>query len=106
MKRNILAALESRGPWAAHGCTVYTSDDWQHGTNHGGKFVASTYYGDSDDMPTEEQAANARLIAAAPELLEFAEKVERSACLDQRVGDKCICSACEARRLIAKALGS
>ncbi len=57
----------------------------------------------SSDWMTE--AANARLIAACPDLLQFAETVARSACLDQRVGDKCICFSCEAKRLISKAKG-
>ena len=27
-------------------------------------------------------------------------KIERSACLDQRVGNRCICYACEARAIL------
>ena len=46
--------------------------------------------------------ANARLIAMAPELELFAVKVGRSACLDQRTGDKCYCFACEARRILSQ----
>lgn len=42
-------------------------------------------------------------VAAAPELLDFSRAVARSACLDQRVGDKCVCFSCEAKRLIDKA---
>ncbi len=34
-------------------------------------------------------------------LLAFAETVARSACLDQQSRDKCICFACEAKRLLS-----
>lgn len=48
--------------------------------------------------------ANARLIASAPKLLEFAREVARSACLQQYNGDdRCTCHACSAREVIAKA---
>lgn len=56
-------------------------------------------------MGPEISAANARLIASAPELLDFAEIVARSACLQQVNQGRCICFACEAGRLVAKAQG-
>lgn len=49
--------------------------------------------------------ANARLIASAPELLMFAEKLSRTACQSQYVSTKCICFSCMAKELIAKATG-
>lgn len=57
----------------------------------------------SSPMDARTCEANARLIAAAPELLDFAEQVARSACLEQFNGNTCICFACEAKRVIAKA---
>lgn len=47
--------------------------------------------------------ANAQLIAAAPELLDFAIIVSRSACLQQVNGNECICFACLAKKLVDKA---
>lgn len=38
-------------------------------------------------------------------LLELAHKIARSACLQQCMGDKCICFSCEASRIIAHAEG-
>ncbi len=52
-----------------------------------------------------ENLANARLIAKAPDLLEFAVIVSRSACLDQKVGNRCVCFSCKAKELIGQANG-
>ena len=61
------------GPWKQHGCTVYQNDNWKDGTNLGGRLVARCYAHTVPDTDPEdtiaEDAANARLIAAAPELL-------------------------------------
>jgi len=48
------------GPWTAHGCTLYA------GPNR----VAQTWDVEHDGLPTSEMVANAKLIAAAPELLD------------------------------------
>jgi hypothetical protein len=48
------------GPWTAHGCTLYA------GSNR----IAQTWDAEYDGLPTPEMEANARLIAAAPQLLE------------------------------------
>ena len=48
------------GPWTAHGCTLYA------GPNR----IAQTWDAEYDGLPTPEMEANARLIAAAPQLLE------------------------------------
>lgn len=45
------------------------------------------------------------LFAASPEMSDLLLRISRSACLDQRLGDRCICFSCEAGRLIAKAEG-
>jgi hypothetical protein len=59
------------------------------------------------DLPEnkDEIRANARLIAAAPELLEVVEGIARTACLRQFIGNKCICWSCKAKAAIAKAKG-
>jgi hypothetical protein len=63
------------GPWKTYACDV---------TNLDGRQIAITYnpHGPSD-LPTYEMIANARLIAAAPDLLKFVEllagqKIENS----------------------------
>ncbi len=60
---------------------------------------------ESNRLSPDRQQANARLIASAPELLDFAEKVALSACLEQINQGRCICFACEAGRLLAKVQG-
>jgi len=44
----------------------------------------------------------ANLLAAAPALLFFAQTVARSICLDQRVGDECLCHSCVAKTILSK----
>lgn len=89
----------SKGPW--------TNDPMQPTiwANDGETKIATI-----DDLPwingksdwiTEQ--ANAQLIAAAPELLDFAIIVSRSACLQQVNGNECICFACLAKKLVDKA---
>jgi hypothetical protein len=48
------------GPWTAHGCTLYA------GPNR----IAQTWDAEYDGLPTPEMEANAKLAAAAPQLLE------------------------------------
>jgi hypothetical protein len=48
------------GPWTAHGCTLYAGSDR----------IAQTWDAEYDGLPTPEMEANAKLIAAAPQLLE------------------------------------
>ena len=48
------------GPWIAHGCTLYA------GPNR----IAQTWDAEYDGLPTPEMEANAKLAAAAPQLLE------------------------------------
>lgn len=63
------------------------------------EWLAKARRGEKD----ESLEANSRAIAAVPELLEFVESCARSGCLQQRVGEKCICFACKASRLLVKA---
>lgn len=62
------------GPWSVYGCAIYQNDCWNAGNNEGGVRIGSTFQGSDEDLndecPSEVQYANARLIAAAPELLE------------------------------------
>lgn len=58
------------GPWSSHGCSVYQDSTWKDGTQSGGRVIALAHeQADVDGMPSDEDLANARLIAAAPELL-------------------------------------
>ena len=47
------------GPWEACGCTIYSGETR----------IGQTWDADHDGLPTPEMEANARLIAAAPDLL-------------------------------------
>lgn len=68
----------SKGPWAEHGkggCEcgfIYDATGNIHiATAHDAKALGSDYYGSDLACGPDERAANARLIAAAPELLEY-----------------------------------
>ena len=97
------AAKHTPGPWLIEGRTIYSL--MHHGWNRGvevlkNRFWASCYH---DRSVTDEEAeANARLIAAAPELLEalqmFLDDYESSE------GDAQSCARV-ARAAIAKATG-
>lgn len=56
-----------------------------------------------------EQEANAAFIVTAcnahEDFLLLLQKIARSACLDQRLDDRCICFSCEAKDAIHKAEG-
>jgi len=96
------------GPWKAFGCAVYQEDNWQDGANLGGKYICGIR---DTNNPTDERAANARLIAAAPELLDALTKLASAAAriveddnkptlVHMRELNRCRRAACEA---IAKA---
>jgi hypothetical protein len=73
------AAQHTPGPWQPAGCTVYQADTWRDGNNLGGRQIARAYpcpIEFPDVLPTEEDLANARLIAAAPDLLEACKMAE------------------------------
>lgn len=56
------------GPWKAYGSTVYQHDKWVDGNNLGSRQIARCYPDHQelpDACPSEEDAANARLIALA-----------------------------------------
>jgi len=61
----------------------YTPGPWKIGSRHPGRVIADgafvaccTSHPDDDDQPNEVEAANARLIAAAPELVVALEDLE------------------------------
>jgi hypothetical protein len=86
------------GEWKAHGCTVYQVDDWKDGNNLGGRQIARAYPDPvefPDECPSEEDAANANLIAAAPGLL-VALKMAREAVEALRQGSTMGMEACNA----------
>lgn len=39
---------------------------------------------------------------AYDEMLEVIEKIARECCLDQMLGDRCLCGSCKAREVLAK----
>lgn len=74
------------GPWQAEGQKVIKPGGMVH--------IASTYEGSPE--------ANARLIAAAPELLEALEGLARPCVFIEACG---LCGLCDANAVIAKARG-
>lgn len=63
------ATQPTAGSWKAAGCAIYQADAWKDGRNIGGRYIASTAPENPEEMPSDEDIANAQLIAAAPELL-------------------------------------
>ena len=80
------------GQWQAWGCTVYAGD----------VFVAETH-GNTDEMPNGEMMANARLIAAAPDLFAACQAIADLA--DGQGRANLIDCAAIARLAVAKAEG-
>lgn len=74
------ASVASEGPWTASGCTVYAGDVMLAGTYCEGNRELHPVICDSElpdstgihGLGWDEAAANARLIAAAPDLLQVA----------------------------------
>ena len=81
-----MSAKHTPGPWTQHEGEVWAK-------NYG--LISRSYYG----KPDGEGAANARLIAAAPELLAFAQEW-----LERQGTDENYMTA-KARAAIAKAIG-
>lgn len=86
----------TKGQWKAWQ-PGFSGGQWAFGP-HGKCPIGKTL---GDNAPIEK--ANAQLIATAPELLDFAIIVSRSACLQQVNGNECICFACLAKKLVDKA---
>lgn len=88
--------IEHRNRFITCGNPDMTSDDFAHDPN---SYIICSL------RDCQNQRANALLIAAAPTMYHFIERVGSSACLQQYVGSKCSCFSCQARELIAKANG-
>ncbi len=87
------------GPWRRVGSTVQAgaTDEGTH------VMVSDSYFGHGD---REETEANARLIAAAPDLLEALRAQRCSQCMPSEPDD-IVCDGCRMRRAaLAKAEGS
>lgn len=78
---------------------AHTPGPWAQGLKHPGRVIATdsrrviaycTPHPDDDDSPTEQEQANARLIASAPDLLAICQEIAG----DQR------CDLCDSERRI------
>ena len=73
------------GPWNVERCT----DEWFRETNHGERIVSvnkATYFVAAVEGYGEESVANARLIAAAPDLLAALQNIMQDASEGGRKG--------------------
>ena len=86
------------GPWAIYnGCNVYPDNGDTKARHHVAEVTPEGWQSEHCDITPEEHKANARLIAAAPELLEaLQDMVSDHECLSKPTIDF-------ARRAIAKA---
>lgn len=96
-------AKHTPGPWFEYGGSIYG-----HGDTPGDTYIAEMAYGDGMNETSKEQALiNARLIAAAPDLIEALREI-----IDHGIMDAPgICSGCDKARgladaAIAKATGA
>lgn len=103
------------GPWSEYGCVIMSGLPNAGGrAEYGSRYIGNTAPECPDDMPNREDLANARLIAAAPDMLDALEKIESdlTALLCERVLDSTLPefytvrdARNAAREAIAKATG-
>lgn len=111
-------AMHTPGPWyLAHSGFANTPFVIFSGTKHpdfrnrfplsGVHAIAEIFHDEGPDH--EQQEADARLIAAAPEMLELLKELvsqlENTCTSDIESGDACVVSVGPAKRIIAKATG-
>ena len=68
--------MHTKGPWASGGCVVWEQN---------GDGICDLTCGVSSNRPPIETEANARLIAAAPDMLDALEEISKSGCLSDGV---------------------
>lgn len=84
------------GPW------IWADKYWVHATM-GSQYTICD--GEMYDIPVQERIANARLMAAAPELLEALQEMLAN-CHDEESSDEIAQAVTKARAAIIKALGA
>ena len=90
----------TKGPWAVGAGRTIATPSGEFYLNYGKDKHGNPLFKDFCELD-----ANARLIAAAPDMINLLERIAKSACLEQVTGGQCICFSCESARIIAKAEG-
>ncbi len=102
------------GPWVVNGdpakLSEYAICAESRGKGYGSSVAVATQRDGRNPISREEAMANARLIAAAPEMLDVVRSVAATGFHVIPGRDECVCTHCElvreARAAIAKATGS
>lgn len=94
----------TKGPWRIGKIATHVESDSGEGICSTGGYQNNT---ENQWELNERQQANARLIAAAPDLLEALEKIATVKCIQfaELPPDNCGCVGCLARAAIRKAKG-
>lgn len=114
-----LVSKYTPGPWSFHRAPYPVDGEFDCAIRAGGQMIAETF-GRSGETSRHDSEANARLIAAAPEMLEALklarEAIDNEACrstgsnMGNRVEDLIVCPGCRAinavNAVIAKAEGT
>jgi hypothetical protein len=93
----------TRGPWIAYETQIVKARveiEQSHGTMKTNEYPIAAV---NANLPEQEALANARLIAAAPEMLAALEFIASDGCLYGDIEECTGCSACVAADAIARA---
>lgn len=90
-------STHTQGPWKEY---ASPENRWIGNADTGEIVCDKPHINYRDDRLDMRWERNAPLIAAAPAMYDLLECIARSACLDQRRGDTCICFSCEAQRAL------